>query len=87
MIKNKKINKGDWIGSPVRLLSLDDACHYLSCSSDLLEDLIAMGKIPIIRLGLTPNKGRTDHRKRWVDIKDLDAFIESRKERIGCETS
>lgn len=63
---------------PVRLLSLEGACRYLSCSGDLLEELIALGCFPVIRLGVSP-KGSRDRRKRWVDRMDLDTFIESRK--------
>ena len=77
---NKEINNidtGDRIQYPVRLLSLEGACRYLSCSGDLLEELIAVGDIPVIRLGREP-KGR-DRRKRWVDRIDLDALIERKK--------
>lgn len=63
---------------PVRLLSLEGACKYLSCSGDLLEELISMGRIPVIRLGREP-KGNRDRRKRWVDRYDLDSLIERKK--------
>jgi excisionase family DNA binding protein len=66
-----------------RLLTIDETCIYLGCSGDLVEELIGMGDIPIVRLGSMPCKGEKDHRKRWIDIKDLDQFIERRKERIN----
>lgn len=71
------ISRGYWFSYPVLLLSLEDACKYLSCSGDLLEELIALGDIPVIRLGREP-KGR-DRRKRWVNRYDLDRLIEERK--------
>jgi hypothetical protein len=76
--ENDNLNTDSWIPYPVRLLSLESACRYLSCSGDLLEDLIALGDIPVIRLGRKAN-GEKDRRKRWVDRVDLDRFIEQRK--------
>jgi|GEM_PF-4101156 len=73
------LERDNWIPYPVRLLSLEGACKYLSCSGDLLEEIIAMGDIPVIRLGREP-RGKRDRRKRWVDRYDLDSFIEARKE-------
>lgn len=77
--ERKRDEKGDNQIQPlIRLLSLEDACWYLSCSDDLLEGLIVLGEVPVIRLGREP-KGERDRRKRWVDRYDLDALIESRK--------
>ncbi|MFC1820539.1 excisionase family DNA-binding protein [Thermodesulfobacteriota bacterium] len=79
MIKeNEKLSTDSRIDYPVRLLSLEGACKYLSCSGDLLEELISQGDIPVIRLGREP-RGRRDRCKRWVDRLDLDNFIEERK--------
>lgn len=77
--ENKDIKQDSRIPYPVRLLSLEGACRYLSCSGDLLEDLISMDYFPVVRLGPEP-KGKRDRRKRWVDRVDLDNFIEERKQ-------
>mgnify|MGYP006297534865 CR=1 FL=1 len=71
------------IERPVRLLSIEGASTYLSCAPDLVEDLIAIGEVPVVRLGSPPPKGRKDRRKRWIDRRDLDRLIESRKEWAG----
>ena len=75
------LKQGDWIPYPVRLLSIEGACQYLSCSGDMLEELISIERIPVIRLGREP-KGSRDRRKRWVDKNDLDKLIEGKKDRI-----
>jgi len=62
----------------VRLLSLEEACKYLSCSGDLLEELIVTEGLPVVRLGTKP-KGNRDRRKRWIDRIDLDNLIQRRK--------
>jgi hypothetical protein len=72
---------------PVRLLSLEGACKYLSCSGDLLEELIAMGCFPVIRLGPDPGPGKRDRRKRWLDRYDLDYFVETKKDRVASTLS
>ena len=77
--ENKDIKQDSRIHYPVRLLSLEGACRYLSCSGDLLEDLIAMDCFPIVRLGKKTKLTKKDRRKRWVDRIDLDKFIEERK--------
>lgn len=76
--ENNSLDRDDRISNAVRLLSLEGACRYLSCSGDLLEELIAMGDIPVVRLGREP-RGNRDRRKRWVDRLDLDSLIESKK--------
>lgn len=73
----KKIDK-DSLACPIRLLSISGACRYLSCSQDILEDILATGEIPILRLGREP-LGNRDRRKRFIDMRDLDRFIEQRK--------
>ena len=83
MNESMEIRKGDRNRYPVRLLSIDGAARYLSCCADLGEDLIALGEVPVIRLGTPPPRGRKDRRKRYVDRNDLDELIESRKKRIG----
>jgi hypothetical protein len=76
--ETENLDRDGWISYPVRLLSLEGACKYLSCSGDLLEELIALGDISVIRLGRKP-KGTRDRRKRWVDRVDLDRMIQERK--------
>ena len=78
--KTDKLERDHWIGHPVRLLDLEGACRYLSCGVDLLEELIALGSFPVIRLGAEPGPGKRDRRKRWVDRCDIDRFIEVRKD-------
>ena len=80
--ETNKLEQDDWIECPVRLLSLEGACRYLSCSPDLLEELIAIGDIDVVRLGREP-KGDRDRRKRWIDRLELDKLIENRKGREG----
>jgi hypothetical protein len=80
--KNNKIDRDSRIQYPVRLLSMDAACHYLSCSSDTLEELISLEGIPVVRLSSEP-KGNRDRRKRWIDVHDLDSLIERKKEGVN----
>jgi hypothetical protein len=80
MVKeNKNLHIDSRIPYPVRLLSLEGACKYLSCGGDLLEELIGLGCFPVVRLGPEPGQGKRDRRKRWLDRLDLDKFIEDRK--------
>jgi hypothetical protein len=81
------LTRDDRIQYPVRLLSLEGACKYLSCSGDLLEKLIAMGCFPVIRLGPDPAPGKRDRRKRWLDRYDLDYFVETKKDRVASTLS
>lgn len=83
----KNLDTDDWIPYPVRLLSLEGACKYLSCSADLLEELIAMGCFPVIRLGPDPGPGKRDRRKRWLDRYDIDYFVETKKDRVASTLS
>ena len=80
--ETNNLNRDDRIAYPVRLLSLEGACRYLSCSGDFMEELIAVGDVPVIRLGRKP-EGDRDRRKRWVDRVDLDSLIDKRKERLS----
>ena len=83
MSEPRHIERGDRIQHPVRLLSIEGASVYLSCSLDTVEELIGSGLVPVVRLGLAPGRGKRDRRKRWVDRNDLDELIESRKERTS----
>jgi hypothetical protein len=80
------IERGDRSKHPVRLLSVEGGSIYLSCSTDTIEELIGLGALPVVRLGVPPHPGKKDRRKRYVDRNDLDELIESRKERIGGST-
>ena len=84
---NKDIDRDYWTPYPVRLLSLEGACKYLSCSGDLLEELIALGCFPVIRLGPGPGHGKRDRRKRWLDRYDLDDFVDRKKDRLASTLS
>jgi excisionase family DNA binding protein len=52
------------------LLTLNGACAYLGCSRRTIERLIGSGALPAVRLG---------ERLTRVDVRDLDAFIASRR--------
>lgn len=55
-----------------RLLTVEQAAEYLSCSEANLYALIEAGDLPYVRVG---------RRKGYrIDRQDLDAFIESRKQ-------
>ncbi len=77
--ENNKLDMDYRTEHPVRLLSLVGVSRYLSCSGDLIEELISMGSFPVVHLSPAPKTGKRDRRKRWVDIKDLDSFIEAQK--------
>jgi len=56
-----------------RLLSVKEAADYLGMSVYTLRDRIARGQIPTVRDG---------GRLLRLDIRDLDTWIEKRKERL-----
>jgi predicted DNA-binding transcriptional regulator AlpA len=59
-----------------RLLSLKNAAIYLDRSEDSLRELIYSGAFPIIQLG--------ERSKMWVDVGDLDRWIDSQKQVLGA---
>ncbi len=74
-------------GSPTvspRLLNMRQAAVYLSLSYWSLRDYVLAGLIPVIELPpLRPREGerpRKTLRRVLVDVRDLDAFIEARKQ-------
>lgn len=68
-IKTKK--GGNCIHSPVRrLLPLTEAANYLGRSVDSLRELIYAREFKILQRG---------NGKIWLDIRDLDAWIEANK--------
>lgn len=58
-----------------RLLSLDDAAHYLGISKDSVEAYVASGKIVTMRLRAPA--GPEMMRRTLVDRRELDRFIET----------
>ncbi len=60
--------KGRYVSdnSVKRLYTLKEAAAYLGRTVDGLREVIWAGKLPVVR----------DGRKQWVDIRDLDAFVE-----------
>ena len=70
-IKEKKTAQG--ISNPMspRLLPLKQAAEYLGLTIWAMREAIWAGLIPVVRL---PNG-----RKMWIDIKDIDRFIDQNK--------
>jgi excisionase family DNA binding protein len=52
-----------------RLFSLKDAATYLGRTVWGVRELVWNGRIPVIREG----------RKYYIDVKDLDAYVENNK--------
>jgi len=73
---DKGFKKAQRIASPFsphkRLYTLAEAGGYLGRSVYSVRTLIWAGKIPIVK----------DGKKQWVDIVDLDLFIERNKTTI-----
>jgi excisionase family DNA binding protein len=69
--QNQDIKKGHRIINPLpkRLYRLREAAIYLGRPCSSLRSLIHSGKLPVVREGKT----------FYLDIKDLDAFIEYHK--------
>lgn len=55
-----------------RLFDLDASAHYLGRSVYSLRTLIWNGELAVVR----------NNKKMWLDIRDLDAWIERSKERL-----
>jgi len=62
-----------------RLFTLKEAGIYLGRSEYAVRTLIWAGELPVIR-----NPGGEDNngKKQWIDIRDMDRFIEKSKEII-----
>lgn len=61
-----------------RLYTLREAGVYLGRSEYSVRSLIWSGALPVVK-----NPGDTDSgKKQWVDILDLDLFIERHKETV-----
>ncbi len=70
-----------------RLVDLHAAATYLGVSFWTVRDYVLQGLIPTVELpALRPREGgrrRRVLRRVVVDVRDLDAFIESRKRTLG----
>jgi excisionase family DNA binding protein len=75
--QNNKLKKAHRIDNPVgrRLLTLKEAAAYLGRSVDSMRELIYSRSLPVIQLG--------ERSKVWIDIIDLDAWIEQQKKPLG----
>jgi excisionase family DNA binding protein len=69
--KNQKVKKAQGIYNPLpkRLYSLPEAAHYLGRTLWSIRELVWAGKLPIVR----------DGKRIFVDINDLNAYIEKNK--------
>lgn len=77
---NKGSQKAQRISSPFakRLYTLKEAGVYLGRSEYSVRTLIWNGVLPVVK---NPN-GADSGKKMWVDVLDLDLFIERNKETI-----
>lgn len=57
-----------------RLLDLKGAAGYLGLTYWSVRDIVLNGEVPFIK---------RDRRKYYVDRRDLDAWVDKSKERIG----
>jgi len=71
--QSQSITKARGIGNPMvkRLFTLKEAAEYLGRSEWSMRDLIWARKIPVVR--------QEGGRKIFLDIKDLDSFVERNK--------
>ena len=54
-----------------RLFTLKEAAHYLGRGLDSTRELIYGGELPVVQRG--------ERGKCWLDIKDLDSWIDNNK--------
>ena len=66
-------NKTQGITNPVRqrLLSLKQAAQYLGRGEDSMRELVYSRAFQVVQMG--------ERSKMWLDVKDLDSWIEDRK--------
>ena len=57
--------------SPVRLLTLRESARYLGRSEASMRVMIYKRILPVIK--------ESERSKIWIDLKDLDAWIENKK--------
>jgi hypothetical protein len=79
-LTNKGSKKAPGIGSPMRkrLYTVKEAGVYLGRSEYSVRTLIWNGLLPVIK---NPN-GEQNGKKMWLDIKDMDLFVERNKETV-----
>jgi len=75
-MNNQQVRKGNLITNPFskRLYTLKEASIYLGRGLHGVRDLVWQGKLPCVR-NREDSKG-----KMWIDIEDLEAFIQKNKE-------
>ena len=76
--KDSKRTRGTTIPLRKRLYTLKEAGIYLGRSEYSVRTLIWNGALPVIK---NPGDGQNG-KKQWLDILDLDLFIEKNKEII-----
>jgi hypothetical protein len=62
-----------------RALRIKDAAAYLSVGMRAIRSLIQRGELPIVRIAENDD---AKHAPWLVDIRDLDALVERRKETL-----
>ena len=70
IIENKT---AQWIGNP-RLLPLKDAAAWLGLTVWAMRERIWAGQIPVVQF--------PGGRKQYVDVQDLESFIQNNKKTI-----
>jgi hypothetical protein len=79
-LTNKGSKKAQRISNPSfkRLYTLREAGFYLGRSEYSVRTLVWNGDLPVIK-----NPGGDQHgKKQWVDVADMDSFIEKNKETV-----
>jgi len=73
---NEAITKAQGIGNPKspRLLPLKDAAQWLGLTVWAMRERIWAGQIPVVQF--------PGGRKQYIDIRDLEAFIQNNKKII-----
>jgi len=71
--RKKKLTEEQWIRNPLgkRLYSIKEAAFYLGFAEHSVRELVWGREIPVIK--------RVNGRKIYLDIIDLDAYIERQK--------
>jgi excisionase family DNA binding protein len=69
--KNQRVKRGTRIVNPIpkRLYTLKEAALYLGRGLHGVRNMVWKGEVPVVRNG----------RKMFLDIRDLDIFIERNK--------
>jgi hypothetical protein len=70
-IENKKEKSDIRIQSPTRLLTIKESARYLGRSEVSMRTLVYKGVFPVIQEG--------ERSKIWLDVNDLDEWIDNKK--------